>query len=274
MKKFLPVFIVLFLVLSLFNPVGVNAVSKSASVQVSGSIGEFYLNISGFISPFASIVMTSDGVFIRATVADENGNFSISEILIKRGFSHFCLDAVDFKRIGESYTCFSFPPADSDITMTDIFLPPTLGLSRSEIAEWSSAIAFGYTMPNANVTLNINGKELFTTADSTGYYQFKLTNLRAGSYTLYASATYHKKHSLSPTKKLILKSLTWWEEFLLFLKDLWQNFLRLLTSISLGPLWLVIPIIILIIILILKIWPEWFDFLGKKHLHHYYFLGY
>jgi hypothetical protein len=128
-------------------------------------------------------------------------------------------------------------------------------------------------MPNADVTLNINGKELFTTADKEGYYQFKLTNLKAGSYSLYASATYHKKHSLSPTKKLNLKSLTWWEVFLLFIKNLWQNFLRLLTSISLGPLWLVIPIIILIIILILKIWPERFT-LGKKHLHHYYLVGY
>ena len=274
MKKFLPVIIVFFLVLCLFNPVGINAVSKSGSVQVSGSIGEFYLNISGFISPFASIVMTSDGVFIRATVADENGNFSISEVLIKKGFSHFCLDAIDFKRIGESYTCFSFPPADSDITMTDIFLPPTLGLSREEIAEWSDAFAFGYTMPSADVTLNINGKELFTTADSTGYYQFKLTNLKAGNYTLYASATYHKKHSLSPTKKLNLKSLTWWEELLLFLKGLWKNFLRFFTSLSLGPLWLVIPIIILIIILILKTWPERFIFLGEKHLHHYYLVGF
>jgi hypothetical protein len=91
-------------------------------------------------------------------------------------------------------------------------------------------------MPNADVTLNINSKELFTAADSTGYYQFKLTNLKAGNYTLYASATYYKKHSLSPTKKLNLKFLTLWEEFLLFLQGLWNNFLRLLTSLSLGPL--------------------------------------
>lgn len=134
MKIILPVIIVFFLVLSLFNPIGASAASKSGSTQVFGSIGEFYLNISGFISPFASIVMTSDGVFIRAIVADENDNFSISEVLIKKGFSHFCLDAIDFKRIGKSYTCFSFPPAEADITMTDIFLPPTLGLSREEIA--------------------------------------------------------------------------------------------------------------------------------------------
>lgn len=274
MKKFLSIIIFLFLVLSLFNPIRAYAISKQASVGVSGSVGEFYLNISGFISPFASVVMTSDGVFIRATVADENGNFSISQVLIKQDFSHFCLDAVDFKRIGESFTCFSFPPANSNITMTDIFLPPTLGLSRSEIAEWADTVAFGYTMPGALVTLNINNKKLNTTADANGYYQFNLSKLKAGNYSLYTTATYHNKHSLSSEKKLKLKSLTWWEVILLFIGNLWKNFLRFLTSLSLGPLWLVIPIIILIIILIFKLWPGAVPFKKEKHLHHYYFMGY
>src|ERR1035437_3160478 len=104
--------------------------SGSLGTTVQASVGEFYLNLSGFVSPFASIVLSSDGVLMRTTIADEKGNFSIPQVLIKMGFSHFCLDAIDFKRIGESYTCFTIPPATDSVTMNNIFLPPTLGLSR------------------------------------------------------------------------------------------------------------------------------------------------
>ena len=69
------------------------AASKgSASVNVSGRIGEFCLSVSGYISPYASVVMTSDGVFLGATVADKNGVFAFECRLIRKGFSHFCLD--------------------------------------------------------------------------------------------------------------------------------------------------------------------------------------
>ncbi len=256
--------------------------------EVSARIGEFYLNVSGFISPYASIVLTTqDGTFLRSTVADKNGNFYISFVLIKEGFSGFCLTAVDFQRLGESTTCFSFPPATGSITMRDIFLPPTLGLSKTEIAAGSSVFAFGFTMPFAKVTLRLSdGTILTTTADSRGYYEFQLKDLKAGKYQLYAKAQYKDKESLTPTKKLELKALSWWEQFLAFLKNLWKQIVRFFSSFALGPLWLVIPVIILIIILILKLWPQWFtsiyeskpfSFLKrfkKKKLHHWWWMGY
>lgn len=260
----------------------------SLKTSVIATLGDFYLSLSGYISPFASIVLTSDGIFIRATVADQYGNFSISQILIKRGFSHFCLDAIDFRRIGESFTCFSIPPAQGSVIIKDIFLPPTLGLSRTEIAEGSEAVAFGYTMPGAIVTLNIDGKKLTTTADKTGYYEFHLKGLKAGTYTLFATANYKSKDSLSPSKKLQLKSLSWWEQFIAFLKEIWKKILQFFISSPLGLLWLVIPVIIPIIILVFKIWPGAFAFIYKnravefffdlfgrgKKLHHAWFMGY
>jgi hypothetical protein len=249
----------------------------SLGTTVQASVGEFYLNLSGFVSPFASIVLSSDGVLMRTTIADEKGNFSIPQVLIKEGFSHFCLDAVDFKRIGESYTCFNIPPATASVTMVDIFLPPTLGLSRTTINAGGSATAFGYTMPKAKVTLHINNKLITVYADANGYYQVSLDNLAAGNYSLYATAEYNQKQSLEPTKKLQLESLSksqqlthlaqsWWDQLLKFLRDwLW------------NPLWLVIPILILIIILIRKLWGRKFanPFRRKTHyLHHFWWMGY
>jgi hypothetical protein len=246
--------------------------------NVQASVGEFYLNLSGYIAPFASIVLSSDGIFIKATVADKNGNFSISQILIKKGFSHFCLDAVDFKRIGESQACLNIPPAQGSVTMKDIFLPPTLGLSRTEIAEGASATAFGYSMPGALVTLYLsNGQRPTTYADQEGYYQFTIKGLKAGTYDLYTRAEFKDKQSLEPTKKLQLKSLSWWEQFIVFLKDLWNKLLKFLKDLSLGPLWLIIPILILIIILLVKLWPRRFSFrnpLEKRLLHHSWWMGY
>lgn len=257
--------------------------------EVSAAVGEFYLNVSGYISPYASIVMTAtDGTFLRAAVADSFGNFYISQVLINRGFSGFCLVAVDFKRLGESTTCFSFPPAQNSITMKDLFLPPTLGLFKTEIAAGQTAIAFGYTMPGAKVTLHLNnGKILTTYADSRGYYEFNIKDLQAGKYLLFAKANYHNKDSLTPTKKILLKALSLWEQFLAFLRGLLSRLMSLFTSLALGPLWLGIPILILIIILILKLWPERFSFIyenkllsffspksKKKGLHHEWFIGY
>ena len=283
MKKFLPVFLILVIVITISasRVLAQVKISSSSAVQVQASVGQFYLSLWGYASPFASISLTFDGVFMRATVADEKGNFIISQVLIKAGFTNFCLDAIDFKRLGESYTCFSIPPATNSVTMKDIFLPPTLGLSRTTINVGGKATAFGYTMPGAKVTLHLNQKLLTTYANSDGYYEFTLQNLAVGTYTLYSTANYQQKESLVPTKKLQLEALStekqisqqvtktvgnWWDQLLRFLRNwLW------------NPLGLVIPIIILIIILIRKLWGKHLPIPAKKKsrlLHHSWWMGY
>src|ERR1035437_3125257 len=191
MKKILPVLLLLLISL-IFNLKSTPVVQAGFQVPAQAQVGKFYLNLSGYISPYASVVLTIDGIFVRATVADAGGNFSISGVLIKEGFSHFCLEAVDFKRLGDSYTCFDIPPAKGDVTMKEIFLPPTLGLSKNVIAEGGETLAYGYTMPGAEVTLYLsNGQKLTTYADSTGYYIFHIKGLKAGNYNLYARALYN-----------------------------------------------------------------------------------
>ena len=278
-KALLLVLIAIVLLVALTPQVLAKTVLPTAALktEVQASVGQFNLNLAGFISPFASVVLTSNGVFMGATTADAQGNFSFNQILISKGFSSFCLDAIDFKRIGESYTCFTIPPATASVTMRDIFLPPTLGLSRTKINEGGSATAFGYTMPNAKVTLHVNGELLTTYADSTGYYQFTLQNLKAGNYSLYATAHYKQKESLSPTKKLQLESVSKPKQVANLLQNWWDALLRFLKNWLWNPLWLVIPILILIIILIRKLWGKQFPnpFKRKNHrLHHYWWMGY
>jgi hypothetical protein len=248
--------------------------------NVEASVGEYYLDLYGYIAPYASIVLTANGVFLRSTVADANGNFSFIGVLVTDGLSRLCFDAVDFARLGESVACIDIPPVHASTAIRDIFLPPTLGLSRTEIAEGASVTAYGYSMPGALVTLYLsNGKVLTTYADKTGYYYFTINGLKAGSYSLYTKAEFKNKESLKPSRTVQLKALSWWEQFIAFLKDLWNKFLKFLRDLALGPLWLVIPILILIIILLVKLIPGRFGFLRnplrKKYpLHHKWWIGY
>lgn len=252
----------------------------SLKTNVEASVGDFYLYLFGYVAPYASIVLTTDGVFLRSTVADAKGNFSFQGVLVNKGLSKLCFDAIDFARLGESLTCINIPPVFKSTTIRDIFLPPTLGLSRSEVAEGASVTAYGYSMPGALVTLYLsNGKTLTTYADKTGYYSFIINNLKAGTYNLYTKAQLNHKESLKPSKTVQLKSLSWWEQFIAFVRDLWNKFLKFLKDLALGPLWLVIPILISIIILLVKLMPGRFGFLRsplrKKHpLHHKWWMGY
>jgi hypothetical protein len=285
MSKFLSIifFVLTFFVLttsySLAQVPAVPTIRPGAlKTAVQAQVGQFYLSLSGYISPFASVVLTSNGVFIKGTTADAQGNFSFNQILIKEGFSSFCLDAIDFKRIGESYTCFSIPPATGSVTMKDIFLPPTLGLSRTTVTEGGSATAFGYTMPGARVTLHINGEWLTVYADAGGYYEFALKNIKVGSYSLYATANYQQKDSLNPTKKLQLESISKPKQAANLVGNWWDQLLRFLRNWLWNPLWLIIPIIILIIILIRKLWGKHLVVPAKKKkthlLHHSWWMGY
>ncbi len=298
--KTLPRIVLIFSFLLLFLAKGSSVFAQQAvplvaprpgasSTTVSGTIGNYYITLKGYIAPFASIVLYgSDGAFLKAVVTDSKGYFTVTDLLVKKGFSKVCFDAIDFKRLGESYSCLTFSPIEGPRTIDGIFLPPTLGLSRSEIAAGSSAIAWGYSMPYAIVTVHVGNVVYSTTADSNGYYQIELKNVKAGVYSLYSTAELNAKPSLDPQKRVQLKALSWWEQFIAWIMQLLKKIWVFLTSFTITPFWIAIPVFILIIILILKIWPEKFTILyhnrlvifftklfrRHKPLHHEYFMGY
>lgn len=298
MNKYLPNIISVFLVALLIGgaswfgyqtsgTLGSSAASiPSPSITVSGQVGSYYLNASGYISPHASVVLIIDGIFYRSTVAGADGRFSFKDVLIKLGLSRICFEAKDFHNLGDSYSCIDIPPAKGNVTKENIFLPPTLALQRSEIAAGGNTLAFGYTMPGAKVTLHVGDKLYTTIAGGDGYYEIMLENIPAGTYLLFADANYNGNQSIAPSRFLKLKALTLWQQIIAWLIAIWKWFMTLLTSVGLGPLWIGLPLLVIITTLILRTWPERFTWIynsrvviffskkNKRLLHHAWFVGY
>lgn len=206
------------------------SVHAQEGVSLKASIGRYYFSASGIASPYASVVMISQNIFLSSAVADSKGRFVLPRTLVNDGFDEFCLEVADIRRIGDSYTCFKTDPPKSDFSKDEIFLAPTVGLSGRKITPNSSIFASGYTMPNSDVSVNLgNDFWIATEADTNGYYKAEIKKIPKGTYELYAAATYQNKGSIKPTRTFKVESIGW------------------LSSI---PAWILLLALILILILI------------------------
>ena len=298
MKRILPICFTFFLSFAIFSRQQILAQTKYApavsdTVSVDAQVGKYTVSLSGFIAPYASVVMTIDNTVVRSTVADANGYFYLTGILVKGDFNHYCLTAVDVKRLGKSKACFTMPKVTGNYTKSNIFLPPTLGLYKKQINAGQTAEAWGYTMPGATVTLHTSDGRTFTiTADNTGYFEFKPQFDNAGVYELFADASYHKQQSENPVDKVKLTALSVAGQVGQTVQNVGKNVTQLISG-PVGFLLLAIPIIILIIILLRKLMHGYkpslgkgkmpygaghrlpFDFLFKKRkLHHSWYIGF
>lgn len=243
--------------------------ANAQSTDIKASVGSYYFSVTGIASPFASIVMSNDSTFLASTVADQKGNFLIHKVLVNDGFSGFCFEVVDVKKLGDSYTCFKIEPLKKDTEKNDVFLPPTLGLSGKKLTPGSTVVASGYSMPSANVYVNISKDiKIQVLTDLNGYYKSEITDLSAGKYSLFATANYEKKESEKPTRTKELEAIS-------NMEVVRQNLLFILIIV-----FIVLVVFILIIILVYKKLKKWMS--GRKNKkqkkvapeHHSWFLGY
>ena len=247
----------------------------NVSTTVNASVGGVYLSISGYTSPYASIVMTSNGQFIRSVVADALGNFFISQILVRENFSNFCLSVTDFKRLGEAEACLDINPVTTDTTIDNIFLPPTVGLLKKEISAGDQAVIYGYSRPNSTVIIKSKDGNAYTAqTDSTGYYSITIKNVQAGTYSFLAYGKLDNKESLPPKKGIDLTVLSLPQQVGKKIEKITTSGTALLTSTIIGFLILLLLLIIIIIIIIIlilrpKLFRSIFDKLHRqKGLHH------
>lgn len=199
----------IFVFLSLAFFISTQAYAQSATTTNKARVGNHYFSISGFIAPFASVVLSTESTFLGSTVADQNGDFSMQNVLVNTGLSKFCLEAIDIKKIGTSFTCFEIDPLTSNRSITGIFLPPTLGLSGNVLRPGQSVIASGYGMPNARIFLTISKDIVIDTfADQNGFWQVEIRGIPPGKYNLFATAKFENKDSEIPDRTQELESIS------------------------------------------------------------------
>lgn len=180
--------------------------STSATPVINNSIS---VSISGFASPNASIVLLdSSNNSITTITAGPSGNFTITGLLLPTGSAQYCFRVIDFKRLGTSESCMTINPSTLS-TITNVYLPPTIGVEKAEISEGQEAVIYGYTMPNAKVKLRLSTGEIVTiTADENGYYEYRNDALKAGDYSFVASASYNATDSLESKTAAKLRALS------------------------------------------------------------------
>ena len=265
--------------------------TQSGTTNITVTISGYSLSVSGYIAPFASISLTVNGNVVVSAVADGQGNFSFSNVVVPKATSVVCFDAVDFKNLGASEACISVTPVNGVITRTNIFLPPTLGVQRTEVFVGNGALAFGYGMPQASITVHINGQTgCVVTADSTGYYQCSILIKQSGQYELFADAVLKGVPSEAQLKKILIQGLAITKPTNAPISPV--PVLPKFPGLFSIPLWiwilLLLIVIILIIILLRKYRPElvppiggpaikvnhFFDFLFRERkLHHWWMDG-
>lgn len=209
MKRFLSVFLFLVSLFVLLQPRSfAQSSTQSGSVDIKVTINGFLLSLSGYLAPYASITLTSSGNVFASAVADANGNFTFSGVKVAKGFSTFCLDGIDYKRLGESEACFTIPPVNSPYTKSAIFLPPTLGVFRTNVNVGNDALVFGYGMPGAHISIKLDGQVICQKdADSGGYYECNFPITKEGNHQVYADASLHNKQSEPQLKKVLIKGI-------------------------------------------------------------------
>ncbi|HEV2339977.1 MAG TPA: hypothetical protein VGT05_04445 [Patescibacteria group bacterium] len=290
MKKILPLLVIIScLALFFCKDVLAYQTQETGKTQVSAIIGSFYINIYGYIARFASISLIYNDNVLASTVSDANGYFSFLNLVVGKGFNKLCFDAVDVKRLGESQSCFDIQPVMVSRDIRDLYLPPTIGVYRTQINAGSNAIIFGYSMSGARVTIHINNGKTYTViADNTGYYEIHVLLAKAGIYQFFADAVYQSKKSQEPLNKATILVLGVQEQVRNSLNDLLKKLIGLLTTWWFIFLLLIIAIFILILILWKKFnekttgFPnpakedkQFFDrFFRNKKLHHAWFVGY
>jgi len=205
----------------------------SFEVEIGGSVGStsatpvttttVSVSISGFASPNASIVLLdSSNNSITTITAGPLGDFTITGLLLPAGSAQYCFRVVDFKRLGTSESCMTINPTTLS-TITNVYLPPTIGVEKAEISEGQEAVIYGYTMPNAKVKLRLSTGEIVNiTADENGYYEYRNDALKAGDYSFVASASYNATDSLESKTTAKLKALSP-EEVILKAKEAIKN---------------------------------------------------
>jgi hypothetical protein len=222
-----------FLLLLLLLPKPIYALTDTADVTVSASIGENEVTINGYTSPdspvildggqsqspishskfFIKTVQAADIRIYAKTYSNDTGYFEFNKIVLPKNPSELCLTSTDSSGRQTTPICIPPPPATNYHTdIGPIILPPTVSLEQDKINPNSTVISSGQSIPNSPLTVffykvNDNAKSfpktalayslppLKTITDQDGNYNLNLPTAYSSNYRLYTSVEFDKNNS-------------------------------------------------------------------------------
>lgn len=215
----------------------------------------FWLELTGWTSPWAQVELTMGQVIARLTTANDEGQFTF-RIPLPYKLGHFCLIATDISRITSSPLCLPPPPPEVTVVVKQVVMPPTLKIEKGKILKEETVAAQGYTTPDSPVTPFIFEPKswkkrsllsgLFTSpalaaeapkppikSDQNGYYQFNLPSNTLGWNRIFTGSIFLDNPS-PKSNTLAYDILTWWrmllERFFAFVGNLLWLVTRFLKS--------------------------------------------
>ncbi len=217
----------LLLFLLLLLPKTTYALTKTADIKVSASIGENEVTIFGQSSPNSKIELTGINTY-SLTFSKDDGYFEFNKIILPRNLSELCLQSKDTNNRSTTPVCIPPPPATNYHTdIGPILMPPTVSLEQDKINPNSTVISSGQSIPNSIITIffykeNDKAKSfpksvfayslppLKTNTDSQGNYSLNLPTSYSSNYRLYTSVQYNDSSSpKSNTLLYLMPSLFW-----------------------------------------------------------------
>jgi hypothetical protein len=151
--------------------------------------GNSILIVKGLAYPSSQVTLLRDGQIVAATPADPGAAFNIQ--LSNLGAATYNFGVYSTDQDGQKSPTYSFAQTFTSgvtITVDNIFLGPSIGLSHSIIKKGETITAYGYTAPDTTVKVFFNSPEEFietTTASSSGAWvkPFNTSVLELGSHT-------------------------------------------------------------------------------------------
>ena len=162
---------------------------KQSDVTITAIVPETTVTFSGFAPASSTVTIKEGGSSIGTATTSPGGTFT-KTIISSPGLHDFSLYYTDTagRTTPETYFNGINLPAHVDTPVSNIHLPPTIALSKSQISQGESTLVFGQGAPGSTVHVFLNGAEKFNGVIGGGSdWQFLLSSgYSTGANSLYA----------------------------------------------------------------------------------------
>lgn len=156
-----------------------------------GGGSSYPIVFSGLAYPNAKVYLLKDSQLQSEVIADSEGVFSINTAVNSSGSFSFALYAQDIKGLRSNFLTVLVNVNSGTTSVTDLILPPTIYLDKTEVKKGDVLKLLGFSAPNADLAVNISGiasEQLTTKSNSLGEYVLELStsSTSLGKYFLQA----------------------------------------------------------------------------------------